>query len=106
MLPSKLWGETSGEIEARRPPLAHANRRMAHVASKCRQFVMARVAEAQNGFLLRAIAVGAVGILVGVVSWTLATVLNNSNDNARAIAAMDARLERMETDIQRLIDDR
>lgn len=66
--------------------------------------VMARVADASNNWLVRAIAVGAVAILVGVVSWTLVTVLNNSNENARQIAAMNARMERMEQDIQRLIN--
>ena len=66
--------------------------------------VMARAADS-NGWMLRAIAVGSITILIGVVSWTLVTVLTNSNENARAISAINAKLDRMEMDMQRILDD-
>ena len=65
---------------------------------------MARAADS-NGWMLRAIAVGSITILIGVVSWTLVTVLTNSNENARAISAINAKLDRMEMDMQRILDD-
>lgn len=67
---------------------------------------MARAAPDANGWLVRSIALGSVAILVGVVGWTLITVLTNSNNNANRLTSIETRLERMEQDIQRIADGR
>jgi len=82
--------------------LSYAETRGAH--GKARQF-MAKVTAYGNGWLTRVIAVGAAAIVVGVVAWTLATVMTNSTSNSIAISSINARLANIEDDVRALADD-
>ena len=63
---------------------------------------MARAVAETSSWYVRAVIVGAVGLVVAMVGWTLVHVMANSDDNARKIAAIEARLMRMETDISEI----
>ena len=61
--------------------------------------VMARAANGTGDWLVRSIAIGAVAIIIGMVGYTLHTVMTNSNENSKAISAINERLMYIEREL-------
>ena len=76
-------------------PPEHSSKRNSTLAGS----IMARAANSTGDWLVRSIAIGAVTIIIGMVGYTLHTVMTNSNANSQAISAINERLMYIEREL-------
>ena len=67
--------------------------------------IMAVAKVATDSFLLRAIALGSCAVIVGILSWTLASLMTSTQKNANRLTAIETTLNIMQKDIERIAND-